>query len=121
MRTLRDIHLYLGCVFAPLLIFYSVTGAWQCFDFHHSRADGSYTAPAWIQEMTRVHINAKAVLGKSIRMAGGFRYYALAMAVGLVSTSILGIILAFQVARRKSLVCACLGFGVLFPLWLIYR
>lgn len=120
MRTLRDIHLYLGCVFAPLLIFYSVTGAWQCFDFHRTMKDGSYTAPALIREMTRVHMDAKVVLGESPRAPGNFRYYVLAMAVGLVSTTILGIVLAFQVARKKWLVIACLGFGVAFPMWLVY-
>ena len=119
MRTLRDIHLYLGCVFAPLLIFYSVTGAWQCFDLHKSLKGPSYTS-VWVKEMTRLHMNAKVVLGDSPRMPGNFRYYVLAMAVGLVSTTILGIILAFQVARKKWLVCACLGFGVLFPIWLVY-
>ncbi|MBI3406370.1 MAG: hypothetical protein HY046_13025 [Acidobacteria bacterium] len=120
MRTLRDVHLYLGCIFTPLLIFYAVTGTWQCFNFHLSMKDGSYTAPALIQEMSRVHMDAKAMIPTAPRMPGYFKYYALAMSAGLVTTSILGIILAFQVARRKWLIWACLGVGIVFPWWLVY-
>jgi len=29
MKKLRRVHLYLGCFFAPLLIFYVVTGWYQ--------------------------------------------------------------------------------------------
>jgi uncharacterized iron-regulated membrane protein len=31
MRLWREIHLYLGCLFAPILIFFAVTGAWQLY------------------------------------------------------------------------------------------
>ncbi|MBI3558192.1 MAG: hypothetical protein HY074_18150, partial [Deltaproteobacteria bacterium] len=34
MRSLRQIHLYLGCIFAPLLIYFSISGAWQTFRFN---------------------------------------------------------------------------------------
>ena len=29
MKTLRTLHLYLGCIFAPILIFFAVSGLWQ--------------------------------------------------------------------------------------------
>lgn len=29
MKKLRSIHLYLGCIFAPLLLFFAVSGIWQ--------------------------------------------------------------------------------------------
>ena len=29
MKRLRAIHLYLSCVFAPLLLFFAISGIWQ--------------------------------------------------------------------------------------------
>ena len=43
MRFIRTIHLYLGCLFAPLLIFFAISGASQTFLFHRAAKDGSYT------------------------------------------------------------------------------
>ena len=120
MRTLREVHLYLGCIFAPMLIFFAVTGAWQCFDLHKSRTDGSYVAPALIMEMSRVHMNAKALITEAPRAPNNFRYFVLVMSAGLVTTSILGVIMALQVARRRWVVWACLGIGVLLPWSLNY-
>jgi hypothetical protein len=31
MQNLRRLHLYLGCFFAPLLVFFALSGAWQAF------------------------------------------------------------------------------------------
>jgi hypothetical protein len=120
MRTIRNVHLYLGCIFAPLLIFYAITGAWQCFDLHSNYKDGTNFAPPLVREMSRVHMNAKVVLYPSGRAPGYFRYYVLVMSIGLVSTSLLGVVMALKVIRRKWLVWACLGMGVLFPWWLNY-
>lgn len=116
MRTLREVHLYLGCVFTPLLIFYAVTGAWQSFGWH---TKGSYMATPMVQEMSRIHMNAKWIQ-PSTRAPGYFRYYALAMSIGLVTTSILGVIMALKVTRRKWLVGACLAMGVLLPWSMVY-
>jgi hypothetical protein len=44
MRFLRTLHLYLGCLFAPTLIFFSVTGSWQLFNWHESTKDHLYGA-----------------------------------------------------------------------------
>ncbi len=29
MKNLRSLHLYLGCIFAPLLLFFAASGIWQ--------------------------------------------------------------------------------------------
>ena len=33
MQKLRSIHLYLGCIFAPLLVFFAISGIWQTLGF----------------------------------------------------------------------------------------
>jgi hypothetical protein len=41
MKKLRSLHLYLGCIFAPMLLFFGISGFWQTFDpeyDHHSKA-----------------------------------------------------------------------------------
>jgi len=118
VRAIRQLHLYLGCVFAPLLVFYAVTGALQCFNYHVTLKNG-YKPPLWIQEMSRVHMDAK-VVQPSARQPGYFRYYVLAMSAGLVMTTILGVILAFKVTRSAWRVWACLTMGLVLPVLLNY-
>ena len=31
MTRLRSLHLYLGCIFAPMLLLFAITGIWQTF------------------------------------------------------------------------------------------
>ena len=33
MQKLRSIHLYLGCIFAPQLLFFAISGIWQALGF----------------------------------------------------------------------------------------
>ena len=55
MKRLRQLHLYLGCVFAPVLIFFAVTGSWQLFSLHLGMKDGSYTPPRAVVILSDVH------------------------------------------------------------------
>ncbi len=36
---MRNVHLYLGVFFAPLLIFFVVSGCWQTFDLNQARPE----------------------------------------------------------------------------------
>ncbi len=122
MRALRQFHLYLGTIFAPMLIFFVVTGTWQTFGLHRARKAGSYVATPQIVEMSRLHMSAKQVPidGPPLVAPRSFRYFVLAMGVGFVTTSVLGVIMAFSVARSKWLVGAALAAGILFPAWVVY-
>ena len=53
----RKLHLYLGLVFAPSIIFFAFTGAFQLFDLHSASKDGSYQPPAWLAAIAQVHIH----------------------------------------------------------------
>lgn len=54
-RRLRDIHLYLGMLFAPSLLFFAATGALQLFGLHEARPNRSFVPPALFQELGMVH------------------------------------------------------------------
>ena len=100
MKRLRQLHLYLGCIFAPMLILFSLTGALQMFGVR-------------LPVLTEAHT----------RGAGSLPFMILASLMGLsvVVTSILGIVMAYQHTSndRKGNVWASLVFGALIPIVLL--
>lgn len=121
MKKLRQIHLYLGCLFAPVLIFFAVTGAWQLFMLHRGRKDGSYTPPRALVTLSEIHQTQH--LPGTAEAATPLRYFMLAAALGLVLTTALGIIMAFRFGQSKIWVASSLVAGIVIPivLLLIYR
>ena len=115
MKTLRQLHLYLGCIFAPVLIFFAVTGAWQLFSLHRGNKDGSYVVPRSVAVLSEVHMS-QHLPGTSSKAAAPLRYFILAAAGGLVFSTTLGIIMAFRFTCSKLSVTLCLLGGVVLPL-----
>ena len=97
MRRLRLIHLYLGCLFAPALIFFAVSGSWQIYRLQDTAKDGSYTAPAALKTLSAIHINQHLPGGKASNRTP-LHVFALLAAIGLVTTTLLGIVMAFRVS-----------------------
>ena len=122
MKKLRQIHLYLGCVFAPVLIFFAVTGAWQVFALHRTMKDGSYVVPQAVAILSEIH-QTQHIPPTTSEKNTPLRYFMAAAAFGLVITTVLGIVLAFRFSSSKAPVIASLVAGVLIPLalLLIYR
>ena len=54
MKLLRRIHLYLGCFFAPLLVFYVSTGWYQTVNPDRRKGVGDSTD--FISRLSRVHV-----------------------------------------------------------------
>ena len=94
MKKLREIHLYLGCLFAPVLIFFAMSGAWQLFALHRGRKDGSYSPPRAVVLLSDIH-QVQHLPPTSSDADTPLRYFMLAAAIGLILTTILGIIMAF--------------------------
>lgn len=94
MKRLRLLHLYLGCVFTPLLLLFVGTGAFQLFGIR-------------VPILSEAHIHG----------AGSLAFVVLAamMALSVVITSISGILMAFRFCERRQNVWACLAFGTLVP------
>ena len=120
MKTLRRIHLYLGCVFATLLIYFAVSGAWQTFMLHHALKDGSYSPPAWISALSEVHQHQRWP-GNGVDAPSSIllRCVIALMSCGLIVTTVLGVIMAFKAANRVWLIWICLISGFVVPVFLL--
>lgn len=125
MRQIARYHLYLGCFFAPLIIFYGLSGAWQTVNLHRSTKDGGYRAPQVLMSLSEVHMRQRWQLPDSAAPSTSrqerdallsllprkpFPWLSALMGIGLATTSLLGIILAFQRTRgrRRWLAGLCL-------------
>jgi ABC-type glycerol-3-phosphate transport system permease component len=119
MRLLRRIHLYLGCFFAPLLIFYVATGWYQTV--HPDRRKGLNDSNDWISRLSRVHVEqyypTQSATGYSTYL---FRSLVVAMAAALIATVCLGILLAFRSSRKKWPVWLALVLGVVLPIAMLW-
>lgn len=122
MRLLRRVHLYLGCLFAPVLILFAVSGAWQLFNFHKTKKDGSYVAPESLVMASAIHMESH-LAGTPGRNFTPLRYFMVAASAGLVITSLLGVMMAYRFSGRPIAATSCLLVGVALPaviLW-IYK
>ncbi|PYJ58217.1 MAG: hypothetical protein DME24_17180 [Verrucomicrobia bacterium] len=119
MKTLRRVHLYLGCFFAPLLLFYVITGWYQTVN--PDRRKGVSDSQDLVSRLSRVHVEqyypTQSASGYSTRL---FRVFIVIMANALIATVILGIILAFRTSRNKWPVWLSLALGVTLPVILLW-
>jgi hypothetical protein len=119
MKFIRRAHLYLGCFFAPLLLFYLATGWYQTL--HPDRRKNLGEADDWISRFRSVHVDqiypAEHATSYSPTL---FRALIVVMSLALIVTLILGIILAFRTLRNRWPVWLSLGFGILVPVVLLW-
>jgi len=116
MKKLRLLHLYLGSFFGPLLVVFAISGAWQVFRFNDTKKDGSYRPARAITLFTDIHKD-QVLPGVSRRKgeAAAMRWFALGASAGLVTTTLLGIVMAYRLSRRPRLVTLLLLGGVATP------
>jgi len=125
MKWIRTLHLYLGCLFAPMLIFFCATGAWQLFGFHRAAKkalavpDGSYVPPEWMVSLSSVHLR-QGIDGLSNHASTAFRWFALALALGMIATAILGLVMAFRQSRRRWSVILVTLVGLILPILFLW-
>ena len=119
MKRLRSLHLYLGVLFAPLLIFFSATGALQLFWLHENAKDGSYTAPSALLAAGTVHKNTH-LPGTPKKADTPLRWFSLAASLGLIASTALGLVMAFRFTASRQLVTAFLVAGTLIPAGLLW-
>jgi hypothetical protein len=110
MQKLRSIHLYLGCLFAPLLLFFAVSGIGQTLGLHnHSRL---------LERLSTIHTSHGLKAGGSLS-SPFLMVFVLIMAVSFVATTILGIAMALKFGKSRRAAFCCLGAGVLIPVIII--
>jgi len=124
IKPMRNIHLYLGVFFAPLLIFFLISGSWQTFDLHEVSKTGDYKPPAIIKSLSQVHKDQRWVDSNKVpKSSMPFKCLIVMMAIGLLATTILGILMAFKYTKVWIVWC-CLLMGFLIPcflLWVAHR
>ena len=116
MQKLRNIHLYLGCVFAPMLLFFAVSGLWQLFGLHAAKGDSSkaLALASTIHTGRGLKTSGLASLNSPL-----LHWFTVAMALGFIATTILGVIMALRFGKSRRATIVCLSFGFLFPLALV--
>ena len=120
IKAMRNIHLYLGVFFSPLLVFFLISGCWQTFNLHEASEDGNYKPPAIIKSFSQVHKDQRWVdRNKKPQSSTPFRCLVVLMSLGLLATTILGIVLAFKYVPAR-VVWLCLSFGIFIPVFLIW-
>lgn len=108
MKTLRTIHLYLGCVFAPVLVFFAVSGIWQTLGIQSGL----------LNRLSTIHTSHQLKDGGSLS-GGVLAVFVLIMAFSFLATTLLGVVLAIRHGGNRRAAFGCLAFGVVFPLVLV--
>jgi hypothetical protein len=109
MQKLRSIHLYLGCIFAPMLLFFAISGLWQMFGLNNS---------GLLQTLSTLHTQRQLKTGDALGSPLMFSFVLL-MAVSFIATTILGVLMALKFGRSRRAAIYCLAAGVLVPLSLV--
>ena len=142
LKQVRQLHLYLGTLFAPSILFFALTGALQLFGLHEGHPGETYQPPEWIAKLGSLHKNqtleerhgpppgqaGKPPQGEDRRRNEGRReskftfalkWFFLATSIGLVFTTLLGIYMAFKFNRSRALIWSLLSAGAAIPAALI--
>lgn len=149
IRKIRAIHNYVGIFFAPAILFFSVSGAFQTLGMHEDRGHGQPMAwVAWMasihkdQVLPRPHKQDHAPAGADGGRAEGhgkgppggpahpggphpdegfslLKAFVLAMALGLMTSAALGIAIAFTNPKRRRLNGTLVAAGALVPIALL--
>lgn len=140
-RLIRQLHLYVGVLFAPTILFFALTGAVQLFSLHEESRDGAYTPPALVEQLSQVHIHQRFAgkpkrpeparaqpvraerehheEGKRPAQHPGAKWFFLFAALGLTASALLGLWMGLTQSRNPRLAWGLLIAGVLLPVLLI--
>src|SRR5208337_4801593 len=108
MQRLRSIHLYLGCIFAPMLLFFAMSGIWQTL----------HISSRFLARLSTIHTS------HALKAGGGLSsflmmVFVVVMALSFFLTTVLGVIMAFKYGRSRRAALYCLVVGVAVPLGLV--
>jgi len=110
MQKFRRLHLYLGTFFAPMVIFFAISGLWQTFRLNDKipvlkflsaiHTVSHHKGPGW--QPTSFYLEIFIAL----------------MSLGLIFSIITGVVMAFKFGRG-TVTLGCLAAGILLPLAII--
>lgn len=121
MKRLRQLHLYLGVFFTPLLLFFIGTGWYQTISPDRLKRPGD--AESIVQKLRVVHTDQLYPETGALEQKGSpklFQALVVVMSVALIVTTLLGLVLAFKFTRVLWPVWASLALGLLVPLLVLW-
>ena len=101
-----------------MLIFFAVTGSWQIFNWHQSTKNG-YTAPRALSVLSDIHKDAH-IPPTPRSSPAPVRYFMFGTALGLIMTTVVGVIMAYRFSRQPLVATICLTIGTLLPATLLW-
>jgi hypothetical protein len=105
MQKLRRVHLYLGCFFAPMLLFFTVSGMWQTLGWNdHSQV---------LEVLSTIHKNHGLKRGPNLT-SPELTLFILAMALAFIFSIMTGIAMAFRFGHGRAAFLA-LAAGIIIP------
>ncbi len=143
MRQLRRIHHYIGVFFTPAILLFALSGALQTFRLQEEKGYGG-TPPTWIVWMASVHKDsatprdrsgerkakrpvasvaergrpiAKPASSKPSRLP--MQVFVALLSVGLIVSSVLGVLIALNNAATRRVSILMLVIGTTLPLLLM--
>jgi len=138
LKAYRLIHLYTGVFLAPAILFFAISGFLQMFSFHEATHAAGYVPPPFLVQLSRLHKKATFTLpppappkaatpkspGKPPAPPETFQHFPTKVffgivAVGLVVSTISGLVMAWKYSRRKLVPSSVFLAGIVVPLILI--
>ncbi len=105
---MRRFHLLLGCFFAPALLFFTLSGAFQTLRLHKDVKNG-YQAPAIFKVMAKIHWDQK--MPDASVPSWPLQAFVLLMSVGFIFSTGVGLVMAFKFFRPRWVLWALLAAG----------
>ena len=131
MKTIRKLHFWIGVLFAPTIVFFALSGAFQILGLHEGAGN-----PGWIATMGMIHKDqtiesppprkapsaapAQPKPEQAKSQPERHRSYPLvlwflALALGLLTSTGLGIYMAFAYKRDRVVILSLLAAGIALP------
>jgi hypothetical protein len=142
LKSVRQLHLYLGAFSAPALLFFAVTGGLQVFGLHEAHRGSDYRPPAWLAVAAQLHKKQTMAVPEAKRappaMTGAaarpavepghdaarkpsalpLKLFGALVALSLLLSTLSGLYMAWRYTRNKRLVGLALAGGVVVPVLL---
>lgn len=139
-RSLRRYHHYLGVFFAPAILFFAFTGALQTLGLHEA-SDWAGQPARWVVVAASIHKDqamprpkrprppAAGKDGDHAAPAGTqdhrpspvpLKIFTVLLALGLICTSIIGIVIALNNAAMRRASTICLVAGTALPILFLF-
>ena len=146
LKVARQTHLYIGIFISPAILFFALTGALQTFSLHETTRGSDYKPPTWIVTLGQLHKKQtttipvrkprpdapKQDVPKPDKPSSAppspeppqkshlpMKIFFLLVAIGLFTSTLTGIFMAYKFNRSKLVVTALLIAGIVIPLLLL--